>query len=547
MTPWGRAITALRLCQIDPDGLGGIALHARSGRVRDAFLAQVPRNARRLHPAMPQDTLTGGIDVAGSLAEGTLVRHRGLLDAKNCCFLLTMAERTPSLMAGAIARLLDAGDGNIIIAMDEHAEDEAPSPQVLMERLAFYVSLSDQGLGDIAQTDAPPEPIPIEEVEVPDIVPETLVVLAVRLGITSLRAPSFALAAARAHAALNRRKLVGDADISAAAELVLAPRATQVPSQEETQDTPPDAQQNLDDAPQKAEPETRLPDELLLAAIQTALPPDLLAKTEPNAKTSASGSGAGQRRIGNRRGRPLPPRDTGARGSDARVDLVATLRSAIPWQRIRKSADTTGRIGPIIHPTDLRHKRFEDLSDRLLVFAVDASGSAALARLAEAKGAVELLLAEAYARRDHVALISFRGDMAEVLLPPTRSLVQTKRRLAELPGGGGTPLASGLKCGLETALTASRKGLSPVLIVLTDGRSNVALDGTPNRAQAASDTQSMARQIAQNRIDCIVIDTGRRPEAALRDLAASLRGHYASLPRANAQTLADTISTAIDI
>ena len=186
------------------------------------------------------------------------------------------------------------------------------------------------------------------------------------------------------------------------------------------------------------------------------------------------------------------------------------------------------------------------MSDRLLVFAVDASGSAALARLAEAKGAVELLLAEAYARRDHVALISFRGDNAEVLLPPTRSLVQTKRRLAELPGGGGTPLAQGLKCSLETAMTSRRKGLSPLIIVLTDGRSNVALDGSANRTQAAADVQSVARHIAQAKIDCIVIDTGRRPETALRDLALSLRGHYVSLPRADARSLSSAISQTLE-
>ena len=93
---------------------------------------------------------------------------------------------------------------------------------------------------------------------------------------------------------------------------------------------------------------------------------------------------------------------------------------------------------------DIRLKQAQERSDRLLIFTVDASGSSALARLAEAKGAVELLLAQAYARRDHVALVAFRGAGAEVLLPPTRSLVQTKRRLAGLPGGGGTPLASGL-------------------------------------------------------------------------------------------------------
>jgi len=79
-----------------------------------------------------------------------------------------------------------------------------------------------------------------------------------------------------------------------------------------------------------------------------------------------------------------------------------------------------------------------------------------MSRLAEAKGAVELLLSEAYSRRDHVSLISFRGDTAEILLPPTRSLVQTKKRLAALPGGGGTPLASGLVEALKMAHQARR-------------------------------------------------------------------------------------------
>jgi hypothetical protein len=91
-----------------------------------------------------------------------------------------------------------------------------------------------------------------------------------------------------------------------------------------------------------------------------------------------------------------------------------------------------------LRPDDIRLKQAQERSDRVLIFTVDASGSAALARLAEAKGAVELLLAQAYARRDHVALIAFRGDRAEVLLPPTRSLARARRRLADLPGGGGT-------------------------------------------------------------------------------------------------------------
>ena len=123
--------------------------------------------------------------------------------------------------------------------------------------------------------------------------------------------------------------------------------------------------------------------------------------------------------------------------------------------------------------------------------------------------------------------------------------MQTKRRLAALPGGGATPLASGLHTALETAVQSQRKGLSPVLILLTDGRSNIALNGAANREEATRDATRIANQIARAGIDSIVIDTGRRPETALRQLSASLRGRYVSLPRADARKLSDTVADAL--
>ena len=539
MTPWGRAITALRLLERDPGGLGGIVVHARSGPVRDAFLALLPPTATRLHPAMSPETLTGGVDVAASLTEGALIHQLGLLH-RDGPVLLGMAERTPPLMAATLAAWRDANPKAALILCDEHGPDEPPPPIALTDRIAFHISLDGISRADIEDfpvTEPHPGSVTVSEATVEDIVH-----LAVSLGITSLRAPTLALSAAKAHAALSGRDTVTQDDIIAAAELVLAPRATRLP-QEPPEDNPPPTDEEREEDPDNPASQT-LPDEIVLAAIATALPPDLLGKTDSNMGKSARGSGAGQRRIGNRRGRPLPARDTGARSSDARVDLMATLRAAVPWQKLRHS-ETLGNSNPIIHPSDLRYRRYEDLSDRLLVFAVDASGSAALARLAEAKGAVELLLAEAYARRDHVALISFRGTEAETLLPPTRSLVQTKRRLAALPGGGATPLASGLHTALETAVQSQRKGLSPVLILLTDGRSNIALNGAANREEATRDATRIANQIARAGIDSIVIDTGRRPETALRQLSASLRGRYVSLPRADARKLSDTVADAL--
>lgn len=535
MSPWGRAETALQLLRIDPRGLGGIVVTARAGPVREALLALLP-SVSRLHPAMPQEVLTGGIDVAASLAGGTLVQTRGLL-SQTRPMLLPMAERTAPLMAGTLARALDAGSCPVIIALDEHSTGEDPPPETLTDRLALHVSLDGLSLRDLPAAGAfETTPAPLPALATSDHLAD-LTRVAVALGITSLRAPLYALHAARAYAALCGRAVVADADITLAVELVLAPRATRIPEEAPPEDQHPPQQ---DPSDRETDPSSGqfLPDEILLEAIKTALPPDLLNNGGAAART-ATGSGSGAKRTGNRRGRPLPAREGGPRGGQRRVDIPATLRAAVPWQKLRRQK---GATAPQIYPNDLRYKRYEDHSDRVLIFAVDASGSAALARLAEAKGAVELLLAEAYARRDHVSLIAFRGDGAETLLPPTRSLVQTKRRLAELPGGGGTPLASGLLAGLETALTARRKGMDPVIIVLTDGRSNVTLSGTANREDAAEDANRIARQIAAEGVETIVIDSSRRPEPQLRSLANAMRGRYASLPRADAAAVSRTVN-----
>jgi magnesium chelatase subunit D len=275
-----------------------------------------------------------------------------------------------------------------------------------------------------------------------------------RLGITSLRAPLQALALARASAALSGETEVGEPDLLTAVELVLAPRATQMPeAPAETRQNRPTrrrttARTRRTTRQRGGHPPHPRRDDAGGRARHAA--PDLLARMEAGraARNAASAAGTGAAKKGNRRGRPLPSRAGG--WGDARVDLVATLRAAAPWQPLRRK--TTGRTtGLHVRMSDIRVRQFEERSDRAIIFVVDASGSAALARLAEAKGAIELLLGEAYARRDHVALVAFRGDGADILLPPTRSLVQTKRRLGQLPGGGGTPLASGLKAALELA------------------------------------------------------------------------------------------------
>ena len=547
MTSWQRAITALRLLTMDPIGLGGICVRARVGPARDAFIRQVDKVERaslRLHPAMTSNDLDENIDLTATLNSGSLVMQRGIFDCYPAVLMLPMAERTTPYMSTRLAQVLDSDCGHVLVALDEGVDEDEALPFRLADRLAFQVSLDDIGLHDIEAEDITLQTVPVSSVNIPDDLPETLVVLAIKLGILSPRAATFALKAAKTNAALNGRTFVEEHDVRIAVELVYVHRAKQIPNNEAEETNRPEPLENENEETQQTTLDM-IPQDILLEAVKAALPSDILMKLSQSGAAKVAGFGSGQRQIGNRRGRPLPARDT-VQKSDARVDLVATLRAALPWQTIRKRT-ILNHMGAQVRMSDLRHKRYEIQSDRVLIFAVDASGSAAAARLGEAKGAIELLLGQAYARRDHVALISFRGTEAEILLPPTRSLVLTKRRLNALAGGGGTPLAAGLQTAFDMALMSEKKGLLPSVILLTDGRGNIALDGTADRTKAELDAKRVAKGFAARGVDTLILDTGRRPEASLKAVAQILNGHYVALPRANAQNVSKTVSTALEL
>ena len=197
----------------------------------------------------------------------------------------------------------------------------------------------------------------------------------------------------------------------------------------------------------------------------------------------------------------------------------------------------------IVARDDFRIRRFEQKSESTMIFVVDASGSAAMERLGETKGAVELLLAEAYVRRTQVALVAFRGQSAEIILPPTRSLARAKKCLADLVGGGGTPLALGVEAGQVLAEAARGKGRTPFVILMTDGRANIARDGTAGRTQADEDAMASARLLGFSGIKSVVIDIAARPRDDARQLAAAMGADYAALPRVDAQAMRGLVST----
>jgi magnesium chelatase subunit D len=201
----------------------------------------------------------------------------------------------------------------------------------------------------------------------------------------------------------------------------------------------------------------------------------------------------------------------------------------------------------VVRREDFRIRRFVERTGTTVIFVVDASGSSALYRLAEAKGAVELLLAESYARRDRVSLVAFRGQGTEVLLPPTRALARAKKVLAALPGGGGTPMAHAIDAALEQSIATRRGGSAPLVVMMTDGRANIARDGTPGRKQAEVDALAAAARLASQHIPAMFVDTSPRGELVARKLAEAMQARYILLPSADAKALGGLVRTAMQM
>jgi magnesium chelatase subunit D len=184
-------------------------------------------------------------------------------------------------------------------------------------------------------------------------------------------------------------------------------------------------------------------------------------------------------------GQPVGDRE--AQGPARDVALAATVRAAAPHQksRARNSNMRPASPGIVVRPEDLREKVREGREGNLVLFVVDASGSmAAKKRMGVVKGAVLSLLADAYQRRDKVGLISFRGEDARLLLPPTASVELAAPRLEELPTGGRTPLAAALERAAEVLRRESLRDNErrPLLVLLTDGRATAG----PNPRRAAA-------------------------------------------------------------
>lgn len=593
---------ALLLLAVNPR-LKGVAMHAGVGSGKSSltrgFAALLPSGTPFVEMPLnvTDDRLLGGLDLEATFNAGRRVIERGLLaradggvlycDGVNLLDSSVVAQLSDALTTGSV-RLERDGSSAVHAAMftliATYDASDGDAPRGLLDRVGLVAACPANGdagfraevvrrnlqarsdsdellaeAGMLSEIIVAARAL-LPRVQIRDEQIEALAQTAVSLGVEGNRADVYAVEAALASAALGSRFDVDDDDLKLATRLVLVPRATRVPETDEPAPrepapAPPDPPQqsttrdDSEPAPPPAAEAEQL-EELLLSAAEVELSVSVL--NMPFATQRRGKSGGRGAALNRRRGKPVAAIPGAPR--DNRIALLPTLLAAAPWQKLRRVAGPaetpqrahTARGGPLrIESSDIRVKRYRDKAGTLYVFVVDASGSMAINRMREAKGAAVKLLQSAYVHRDQVALISFRGREAKLLMPPSQSVERAKRELDVLPVGGGTPLASALLSGWQTALLARQRGTTNItLVILTDGRANIGLrqEAAP-RVELEAEVQALAARILGDGITAIVIDTqasylstGEAPK-----LARWLGGQYVYLPNAKSGQIVNTL------
>ncbi len=547
----------ITVSSIDPS-LGSLSLKANYSTLRTVFLSNLlsllkPKRLKKIYPFQNPTDFANNINMVDTLTFGTPKYNEDIFSSDNIALILTNTEKMEKGLATFLRNKIKNNSNKFFIALDESESNEVPREN-LSEYLIFSINLDGTRHKDLKKVSLNRKKISeakekLAAVEVTKKILDYLIASAEMFSISNMHTIFTTLKVAKSLCAYKGKKSVTREDINLAISLSMIHKAKQIPEfQQEEKVATPEQEQSRDDNESKAN-ETELNSEdkkMLIDALKISLPSSLIETLlSKNSQSISFGeaAGSGERNNNFSAGRPIPSINR-KYSSDKRIDLIGTLTRAIPWQKLRSSSTTKNRK-IIIYPQDIMIKRFEKQSERLLIFLVDASGSNAIGRLNEAKGAIEILLSDAYAKRDNVALISFSGLKADPLLLPTKSLVTAKKKLSSLPGGGSTPLANGLLEAFNMADAARSRNIKPIIILLSDGRGNISLDGVGDRVKALEDTNYVASLIKRNAINNILIDTSRRKSPMTDELVRKLSGHYFQLPMANSSSISKAVQQSI--